>query len=76
MQTVSIDEYRKFGRNMRMTTKRDPATVGTSWVELPGTTQWHDFDGDEAYADSGVSVSGGGPPTRTPLIAQAPGTGV
>lgn len=74
--TESIHEFRTNGRNMRLTRERDPATVGGSWLELPGTTQWHDFDGVEAYADSSVSVSGGGPIAFTPLAAREPGLGM
>lgn len=78
--TQSIHEFRTFGRNMRLTRERDPASANgggsSSWPELPGTTQWHDFDGDEAYADSGVSVSGSGPVTLTALAAREPGLGM
>ena len=79
--TQSIHEFRTNGRVLRLTRERDPASAnggGTpSWPELPGTTQWHDFDGDEAYADSAVSVAPqGGPVTLTALAAREPGLGM
>lgn len=71
--TQSIHEFRTNGRVLRLTRERDPEFPN---VALAGTTQWHDFDGDEPYADSGVSVSGSGPVTLTPLFARASGMGV
>lgn len=74
MQTVSIDEYRANGRNMRMTTKRDPAFPG---VPLDGTRVWHDYDGEESYSDARIDFE----PTDhdftvTELAAHEPGAGM
>ena len=72
--TQSIHEFRTSGRAMRLTRERDPQFPN---VALAGTTQWHDFDGDEAYADSSVSVAPqGGPVTLTALHAREPGIGM